>query len=346
MKIGPMAALVAALVLGVPGGVHAFTFCFDIPSGETIRGFFVTPERKTRLHLFAKPDYGGCRLRHDGGADSEPLGWADAAEFVGVCRDPVTGRDWALVYLAAGQHADLEFWSVLPETKTPRLEYREVWTVSGLEEEQREEVMEDGACRARERKEVQALLLEAMAALGTGDSGSPAGPIEERFDIPVGASVDLPARPIPEAEVRRWLLDLSSTEPPIATFEGARYADAAARESWTVIQVLGTRLDEAPGVVLVLDRTRNEWRALYEVLSGGSKNLNFPILGMVVRGGKLFGSLCTYCDSWGSYDDFEIDLRTNRATRLAAAPDFGFEEEGNPAIHDIVNEIGPGASDR
>ena len=264
---------------------------------------------------------------------------------MGVCRDPVTGRDWALVYLAAGQHADLEFWSVDPETKTPRLEYREVWTVWGLEDEQREEVVADGACRARERQEVQALLFEAMIALGTGDGGSAAGPVEERFDVPVGASVELPARPLPEGTVRRWLLALGSAEPPVATFEGARYAAAADRESWTVIQVLGTRLCEAPGVVLVLDRTRNEWRALYEVLSGGSKSLNFPMLDMVVSGDKLFASLCTYCDSWGSYDDFEIDLRTNRATRIAAAPDFGFEEEGNPTIRDIESELGLGASD-
>ena len=339
-----MAALVAALVLCAPVGVHAFTSCLDSPGGETIQGRFVTPERKTRLHLFAKPDDGGCLLRHDAGPASEPFGWADAAELVGVCRDSVTGRDWAVVYLAAGQHADLEFWSVDPETRTPRLEYREVWTVWGLEEEQREEVMEGGACRARERQAVQALLLEAMVALGTGNGGSATTPVEERFDIPMGASVELPARPIPEEAIRRWLLALSSAEPRIATFEGARYADAAARKSWTVIQVLGTRLYEAPGVVLVLDRTRNAWRALYEVLSGGSKNLNFPMLDMVVSGDKLFGSLCTYCDSWGSYDDFEIDLRTNRATRLAAAPDFGFEEEGNPTIRDIESEIGVRAS--
>ena len=110
--------------------------------------------------------------------------------------------------------------------------------------------------------------------------------------------------------------------------------------------MLGTRLYEAPGVVLVLDRTRNEWRALYEVLSGASKSLNFPMLDMVVSGDKLYGSLCTYCDSWGSYGDFEIDLRTNRATRLAAAPDFGFEEEGNPPIRDVRSELGLGASNR
>ena len=182
----------------------------------------------------------------------------------------------------------------------------------------------------------------SRSAPATG--GGRAAPVEERFDIPVGTSVELPARPVPQETVRRWLLALSSADPPIATFEGARYADAAARESWTVIQVLGTRLHEAPGVVLVLDRARNEWRALHDVLSGGSKSLNFPMLDMVVSGNRLFASLCTYCDSWGGYDAFEIDLRTNRATRLAAAPDFGFEEEGNPEIRDIRGVFGIDAS--
>ncbi len=338
------ASLVAVFILFGSGPVFADTFCFHGPGGETVRGFFVTPERKTRLHLYTKPDEGGCRLRHDGGPASEPFPSAGYAEFAGVCRDPVTGRDWALLYRAAGQYADLGFWSVDPVTRAPRLEYEEAWTVWGLEEEQYGEVVAGGECLARKRREVQALLLEAMTALGTGDRGSVDGPDEERFDLQLDESVELPARPVPEEEVHRWLLALGSAQPAIATFEGARYADDASRESWTVIQVLGTRFYEAPGVVLVLDRARNEWRALYEVLSGGSKILNFPMRDMVVSGDRLFGSLCTDCSGWGRYDDFEIDLRTNRATRLAIVPDFGFEEDGNPLIRDVRSELGLGAS--
>ena len=116
----------------------------------------------------------------------------------------------------------------------------------------------------------------------------------------------------------------------VARFEGVRYADEATRESWAVIQVLGTRLDEAPGVVLVLDRARNEWRALYEVLSGGSKRLNFPMYNMVMSGDKLYATLCTHCSSWGNYDDFEINLRTHRATRLATAPETGGRRRRKP----------------
>ena len=146
-------ALVAVLVAAFGAcGAQAFTFCRAQPDGETIRGFFVTPERKTRVHLVSNGSDGGCRLRHDGGPASEPLSWTDAAMFVGVCRDPVTGRDWALVYRAAGQHADLGFWSVDPVTRSIEREYEEAWTVWGLEEDQHGEVVAGGACRARERK--------------------------------------------------------------------------------------------------------------------------------------------------------------------------------------------------
>ena len=319
----------------------ALSFCQSLPDAETIRGFFITPERKTQLHLVTTGSDDGCRLRHDDGPTSDVLSW-DAAMIVGVCRDPVTGRDWAMVYRAAGQYADLGFWSVDPVTRAVEREYEETWTVWGLEEGQYREVVADGACRARERRAGQALLHEAMLALRTGDASGPEERDEKEFDIPVGASLELRTRAVPEEEVRRWLLDLSSARPLVARFEGARYADEATRESWAVIQALGTRLDEASGVVLVLDRARNEWRALYEVLSGGSKRLNFPMYNMVMSGDKLYATLCTHCSSWGNYDDFEINLRTHRATRLATAPETGVDDEGNRTIHDIEEELRSG----
>ena len=250
-----------------------------------------------------------------------------------------------MIYRAAGRHADLGFWSVDPEAGAIELEYEEPWTVWGLEEEQAGEVVADGACRARERQKGQALLLAAVSTLRPGTWGGREEPDVEQFDIPVGASVKLPTRVIPEEEVRRWLLALSAVRPAVVTFEGAHFADEGSRESWTVIQVLGTRLYEAPGIVLVLDRTRNEWRALYEVLSGSSKSLNFPMLRMVVSGDKLLASLCTDCSWWGRNDYFEIDLETHRATRLATEPQTGVDEEFNRTIPDIEDELERSAPD-
>ena len=340
-----IAAIVAPLVLFGPDDAWAFTFCHGRPGAETIQGFFVSSERMTRLHLFASESSDGCRLRHDGGPVSEALWWTDGAVFEGICRDPVTGRDWAMVYRAAGQHADLGFWSVDPESGAIELEHEEPWTVWGLEAEQLGEMVDDGECRALDRQKGQALLHGAVHALRPGTWGDGSEPDEERFDIPVGTSLTLSTGVIPEEEVRRWLVALSAVRPAVVKFEGAHYADERSRDSWTVIQVLGTRLHDAPGIVLVLDRTRNEWRALYEVLSGGSKRLNFPMLRMVVSGDKLLGSLCTDCSWWGRTDYFEIDLRTHRATRLAVKPRTGVEEDFNRKIPDIEAELARSAPD-
>ena len=336
--------VVPFVLLGL-GDAWAYTFCHGRPGGETIRGFFVSSHQKSRLHLFARESSNGCRLRHDGGPISEPLSWTDAAVLHGVCRDPVTGLDWAMLYRAAGQHADIGFWSVDPETGAIELEYEEPWTVWGLEGDQLGEVVTDGVCRARDRQAGQALLEDAVSALRAGTWGDAEEPDEEQFDIPVGTSVTLSTRVIPADEVRRWLLALSAARPAVVTFEGAHYADTRSRESWTVIQVLGTRLHDAPGIVLVWNRTRNEWRALYEVLSGGSKRLSFPMLRMVVSGDRLLASLCTYCSGWGRRDYFESDLKTHRATRIATEPQTGVDEDFNRKIPDIEDELDRSAPD-
>ena len=189
-----LATVAAAFIVFGAYDARAFMFCRAKPDGETIRGFFITPERKTRLHLFSNGSDGGCLLRHEGGPTSDALSWTDGAVFVGVCRDQVTGRDWAMVYQAAGQHADLGFWSVDPVTRTVEHEYEEAWTIWGLEEDQYGEVVADGACLARERRAGLALLLEAMLALRPGSASGSEGRDERQFNIPVGTSLKLATR--------------------------------------------------------------------------------------------------------------------------------------------------------
>ena len=48
-----IAAVAAAVIVFWAYDARAFTFCRAKPDGETIRGFFITTERKTRLHLFS-----------------------------------------------------------------------------------------------------------------------------------------------------------------------------------------------------------------------------------------------------------------------------------------------------
>ena len=303
-----MAALAALFGLLATGHAQGYVRCHaDRLYEQTIEGFFVRSERKTRLHLFSHPSGKGCHLRHENGPNSKVVLQGDAAELVGVCRDPATGRDWALIYRAAGQYADLGFWSVDPVAGAVKLEYEEAWTVWGLEEDQVHEVLAGDLCRARERQAVLTLLMQALSVLRADpreDDGQ-----KERFSIAVGASIELATRVIPQEAIHRWLSALASAQPTIAEFKGALYADDETFRSWTVIQVLGTRLYDAPGVVLVWDRKRNEWRALYDILSGGRHSLNFPMYSVVLKGNKLFAQLCMDCSGWGSYAYFEIDLK-------------------------------------
>ena len=59
---------------------------------------------------------------------------------------------------------------------------------------------------------------------------------------------------------------------------------------------------------------------------------------MVVADDRLYAGLCVDC-VWGGYEDFEIDLRTNRATRVSVgdsdAP--GPSDGDNPRLEDIAN---------
>ena len=46
--------------------------------------------------------------------------------------------------------------------------------------------------------------------------------------------------------------------------------------------------------------------------------------GMVVAGDRLYAGLCVECSPapwWADYEDFEIDLRTNHATRVDSESD-------------------------
>ena len=317
---------------------RALTFCYSQGTGDEIHGLFVTMERKTQLRLFSNGTDDGCRLQHEDGPVSDDLSWVDAARIVGICRDSVTGRDWAMVHWSAGQYFDFGFWSVDTVSQAVELEYEEAWTEWGLEGNRYGEFEANGLCLARERMAGQSLLNEAILSLRVNDSSDTGERDETQFDIPVGARMQLDTKVITEEEVQRWLRDLISVRPKVVKFEGARYSDKSSRDSWLVIQVLGTRFYNASGVVLVLDRVENEWRAIYDVLSGGSKRLNFPMYNMFVEGDKLFAKLCTDCDGWGYYGDFGINLRTHQVTRLATMQPAG-NDEGNRTIQNLDQEL-------
>ena len=315
-------------------------FCWYEEGGSAVaRGAFRRDGEPTRL-LLSGGERVGCRIRHEGGRLPGKIR-ADAARFVTVCRDAASGRDHAVLHWSAGQHHAVEVWAADPETGNPERLYDEAWgddaptepgavwgTTGTL-------VGADGACLWRASLEARGTVKAALSALRIGEEAGLGGGEP-------GRTFALPTRAVPAETVRRWLTALEAAAAPegagyIAALEGAVYADDAARESWRVVQVLAQTMYEAEGAVLLLDRRQGAWRTIYDVPSGGTKTLSFPMRGMTVKGDRLFASVCVYCEDWGEYRFFEIDLRRNRATLLGWEPESDYAE--NPPIHDVRRAI-------
>ena len=331
--------------LGVP------VWCYvNDPNGKRVmRGRFAANgnDRKSRLILLRgpKPAY-GCKLQHENKRPVSIGGW-DSAEFVALCRDPITDTEQLVMHVEAGKHFEAQVWSVEPRTRVPVLLYKEAWgdELSYNHESEEWDLVHlrtvEGTCRWRERKKVHLTFKAAMKALRVG--------AKLKVD---GSDIALPTRKIPSVEARKWLNKLVG----IARFEGAVYADETGRSSWQVIQVLGTRLCDAGGAVLVLNREQNSWRTIYDVPSGSSRFLNLPMRGMFIKGDLLYVSMCDLdlsmradCSNFGDYVDYVINLRKYHAAPIApgskAPGPLKHTEEGAGdkrfAIHDLGEYLAP-----
>lgn len=300
----------------------------EFPFVDTASGDFLGDGQEIGLALWNTET--GCNIgREDGEGRAVRLGGAGGfyggAHFAAVCRDPVSGRDHAVLHMSEGQYHDIAIWSL--EAAVPKRLYKEGWGDSAYGDDWGIDlpVAADGACLWRERQRRFETFGTAMTALrvdrGAGDAEPEAG------------SGALPQRALAAATVREHLRALRGS----ARFEGAVYADDAARESWFVVQVLGGPMCDAEGAVLLLERRTGQWKAIYDVAGGCSKAWYFPMRGMVVAGDRLYAGLCVDCSYWGTYADFEIDLRTNRAEALdrdTEAPGPGDEE--NPQLDEPI----------
>jgi|GEM_PF-6399170 len=92
----------------------------------------------------------------------------------------------------------------------------------------------------------------------------------------------------------------------------------AENDLWKVVQLYRTELFAAEGAVLAFDKKQKRWMTIYNIPSGGSKSLNFPIAEEpMLKGNKLVGQLCIECEWWGRYAWYEIDLHKKSAVLLS-----------------------------
>lgn len=312
-----------------PGGTTATCGPTTKERESAVRGEFTADGKRTRLFLTYD-----CRVRHEDGPESELLEAPDAASFKTVCRDPVSGRDHAVFHTIAGASSStVQIWGVDPASSALKPLYTEFWgdmeSGDGKWELDRL-VAGDGTCLWRERQKARDTVKAAMMALRVR-AGEDVGP--------GGAAPDtLPARGIPAGTARKWLKALGGARSAVI-LEGAVYADAAGRASWSVVQALGATLHEREGAVLLLDRRTGAWRSIYDV------SLDYPMLGMVVRGDRLFASVCVaWCDRGrgysgeAEYETLAVDLRTKRPTVLWTPPSGSLNGK-NPPIRNVDEEI-------
>lgn len=274
-----------------------FTFCFD--------HFFKGEEREEcscrvwdnerrceSAYLYRDPITGE---RSDWGAD-----WF--AET--TCRDSVSGRDHFIIKMADGGTSAETYYNVFsfdPATQDMKIEYVEADCARGEDWEGFEELLGlEGTCTWRDRRAARKTFGGAMDAFRVNQIG----------DDPVDASSSnlWPIRKISEEVARKWLLALAEI-PQLITFEGASYSTESDRANWRVIQVLTEEGCGTPGFVLVQDRRKKEWQAIYASF--------VPMKNMIVKDDQLFAWVCTVGSGrpWNQnkwhqdYAFFQIDLQ-------------------------------------
>ena len=336
-----MAAVCFALAAGGAAESSWAASCYPDPESawrDVVRGDFFGDGRSIGLAVLGSKDM-GCRIALEaGGGAAAALGVpADYAEFAGVCRDPDSGRDHAIVHSGGGQHHEVSIWAARPPPAAPERLYVVHWG-DGVYERGDDDgwgidalVAPDGACLWRGMKRRHDIHDAAMAALRV-DRGAQHGEPDGHLDgLDHGP---LAWREVAAETVRERLAALREpAREGLTVFEGAFYADDAARDSWFVVQVFGGEHCAASGAVLALDRKTGRWKSIYDVPSGCTKTWAFPMRGMVVAGDTLYAALCSACYGWGRYADYAIDLRANRVSaveRGAGAP--GPREGGNPDL--------------
>ena len=346
------------------GERKAWVRCYgDDRNHSVIEGVFADRKNGGRSRLFlSNRGKDGCYLDHEGGQGQ--VMEVDAARFVTTCRDPITRYDQAVIWTAAGSYADVRVWGIDPSTSNPRQLYEEgwgelspdgflsEWTDRNLDSSHGDKrsnypfVNADNTCLWQNRQKDRKTFDKAMAELRIGEESHKI--FDELLSThyagnsrDISTTADLPIRIVPAGTARKWLRALEG----IVVFEGATYADDNDRKTWFLVQLFGTWLCDAEGVALLLNRKTGMWRTVYDVPSGCSKNLNYPLRGMLIKDDKLYMSACTDCERWGEYRDFVVDLPTNRVTflELGANP-VGARDQDNPAISNITEALDASAA--
>ena len=318
-----------------PRNIGARFYCYDTGYEQpswSVSGIFKRekldwPTRFTITSGKPLSRHESCYIQHENG-DVVSIGEImDSVQLIGVCRDEETGIDQVVLSASTGQYTDVLFWGLDQVNGVPKELYQETWgdnfhtppwELSRL-------ISPDDQCLWRERQRREEAFDLALAFLGVGwkerqrneeayeqaiESGGHIEMSDDEFVEEINNEFDLITRPISAETVAHGLSLLGEA----VKIEGAVYTTAADQKHWFVVQILGTKLCDAGGVVLLFDRQQKSWRSIYDVQSGCSYELNYEMLNMIVEGDQLIASICSICSHWPRYRTFAIGLETFHAT--------------------------------
>ena len=261
-------------------------------------------------------------------SDCQKHFFADHASIVDICRDASSGKVYTVVHSGAGQHYDIRIWSVNLETGHPMEEYVEGWGDSYRWDGEQAIVGSDGRCLWKDRQAERQAVDDAVRALRIDEINN------ETVNLQDGQY--LTVRQLNSDTVHRLLQSLEG----VVDMEGAVYASSRDFAGWRVVQIRGKALCEALGSVIVLNRGTGEWYSIYDIASGCSDVLDYPLYGMYVRDGYLMVSACYDCSGVGSYHPYVINLNTWRV-QIVEPGDPQWDDQwdrqytANPVITDV-----------
>ncbi len=313
------------------------------------RGRFLSGAGPTRLHL--GQSYGPTELTwlwHEDGPPvlvslKDPYRF-DASAFsvssmdiLGTCRQDDADREILLLLEEYGGASYVSGWSVNSETNAPEAEFYHTHYGETFGRVQRGRLGLGAAC-TWQREDEAASIIYGLRVDSDGDESDSTDIVTSALSRMVesgnGSRFRLPVRTLTADAVEHALLGLMQISGDIGiVFEGATYATEADRARWRVVQIHKTRVCRADGVVLLHDREMNQWQAIYDVPSGCTFALAFPLGRMMVQEGKMFVDMCHDCSFRGATEEFVLDLSTMDIVMLDGE-DPRPEDLENPALDD------------
>ena len=164
------------------------------------------------------------------------------------------------------------------------------------------------ACDWRRRKQADTALTKIFSLLSFDREAKEQQRTIDRVRSGAAGRMITPA--IPKDRLISSLLDLAPYMPGFVTVH-----PIAENNKWRLLGIYKNFTCDSGGVVLAWNKINSTWRRLYNVASGCSKAIRFPLNFSALNGHILDVGLCYNCAWFGDNADFKWNLATNEISK-------------------------------